>query len=188
MGFADATTESGMEENNNRFTYAAVWEDVNRDGLPDLYVANDYGRNNLYLQEKSGGGTARFRDVAAAAGLDSGAFGMSAATADVNRDGWPDLHLGAMFSSAGSRITSQQQFRAGAAEAVRGEFQRMAAGNSLFLNKATTPLAFTDASAAAGIRVGRWSWASLFADFNNDGWQDLLVANGFMSGGVPDDL
>jgi hypothetical protein len=40
----------------------------------------------------------------------------------------------------------------------------------------------------AGVTVGRWSWGSVFADLNNDGWQDLVVANGFVTGRVPDDL
>ena len=43
-------------------------------------------------------------------------------------------------------------------------------------------------SEPAGVTVGRWSWGSVFGDLNNDGWQDLVVANGFVTGQVPDDL
>jgi hypothetical protein len=43
-------------------------------------------------------------------------------------------------------------------------------------------------SVPAGITVGRWSWASLFADIDSDSWPDLLVANGFVTGAIPDDL
>ena len=105
--------------------------DFNNDGLPDLYVANDFGRNNLYLQSRGADGKPQFRDVTDAAGLSEGAFGMSASSGDFNRDGWPDIHLGAMFSSAGSRITSQSRFRPELAKDVRDRFRRLARGNTL---------------------------------------------------------
>ncbi|MCH8922045.1 MAG: VCBS repeat-containing protein, partial [Planctomycetes bacterium] len=65
--FSDVTDQVGLEENNTRFSYAASWEDYDNDGDLDLYVANDYGRNNLYQFDKA---TGRFRDVAAEAGLE----------------------------------------------------------------------------------------------------------------------
>ena len=46
--FTDVTRESGIDENNNRYSFAAAWCDFNEDGRPELYVANDFGRNNLY--------------------------------------------------------------------------------------------------------------------------------------------
>jgi hypothetical protein len=150
-------------------------------------VANDFGRNNLFLQSRQDG-KPQFRDATEAAGLSEGAFGMSAATGDLNRDGWPDIHLGAMFSSAGSRITSQHRFRPDLPEDVRGRFRRLARGNTLFLNQADPAGRFRDVSVPAGITVGRWSWASLFADIDSDSWPDLLVANGFVTGAIPDDL
>ena len=113
---------------------------------------------------------------------------MSASSGDFNRDGWPDIHLGAMFSSAGSRITSQDRFRPELPQDVRDRFRRLARGNTLFANAMKPEGGFTDASEAAGITVGRWSWASLFADMDNDAWPDLLVANGFVTGEIPDDL
>ena len=186
--FSDATAETGLDENNHRFTYAAVWDDFNGDGLPDLYVANDYGRNNLFLQSRGPDKKPRFRDVTDAAGLSAGAFGMSASTGDFNRDGLRDIHLGAMFSSAGSRITTQDRFRPDLPQDVRDRFRRLARGNTLFANKGGPDGLFSDVSETAGITVGRWSWASLFADIDNDGWQDLMVANGFVTGEIPDDL
>jgi FG-GAP-like repeat len=188
IAFSDATAASGLDVNNRRFSYAAVWDDFNNDGRPDLYVANDFGRNNLYLQEPGADGKPRFRDATESAGLVNGAFGMSASSGDFDRDGWADIHLGAMWSSAGSRITTQQQFRPGESAEVRGRFQRLAQGNLLFRNAAQPAGGFADVSAAAGITVGRWSWASLFADVDNDSWPDLLVANGFVTGERPDDL
>lgn len=47
---------------------------------------------------------------------------------------------------------------------------------------------FQDVSLSAAVNMGRWAWASLFADLNNDGWDDLLVNNGYITGEKPDDL
>ena len=47
---------------------------------------------------------------------------------------------------------------------------------------------FTDTSEQADVTMGRWAWSSPFADINNDGWEDLLVANGFITGDNPADL
>ncbi|MDP6794800.1 MAG: VCBS repeat-containing protein, partial [Verrucomicrobiota bacterium] len=80
--FNDVTETVGLGHNNNRFSFAAAWEDYDDDGDPDLYVANDYGRNNLY---KNTGG--RFVDVAAELGIEDMSAGMSASWADFNRDG-----------------------------------------------------------------------------------------------------
>jgi hypothetical protein len=118
--------------------------------------------------------------------LSGGAFGMSAAFGDYDRDGRMDIHLGAMFSSAGSRITTQRQFMPGKPEEVRARFRHMARGNSLFQNAGGG--AFKDVSVEANITYGRWAWASLFFDLNNDGWEDILVANGFVTGDLLDDL
>lgn len=186
LTFTDATAATGLDENNHRYSYAAVWDDLNGDGRPDLYVANDFGRNNLYLQQAGPDGSFRFRDTALDAGLGGGAFGMSASTGDFNRDGIPDIHLGAMWSSAGHRVTRADPFRKGDTAEHRERYFQLARGNSLFAG--TGGGKFNDISDSAGIRLGRWSWSCLFADANNDGWEDILVANGFMTGEIPDDL
>ena len=51
--FVDATAEAGLDENNSRFSFAAAWGDYDDDGWPDLLVANDFGRKNLYHNEGS---------------------------------------------------------------------------------------------------------------------------------------
>ncbi len=173
--FDDVTTETGLNQNNQRFSYAASWEDFDNDGDPDLYVANDFGRNSLFRND---GG--RFTDIAAQAGVEDLSAGMSVSWGDFNRDGWMDLYVGNMFSSAGNRIAFQRRYRDG--QDASG-FQRHARGNSLFANQGDGT--FLDVSEEAGVTLGRWAWSSNFMDFNNDGWEDLLVANGMVTG-TPD--
>jgi len=179
--FTDVTAESGLDENNTRWSYAAAFEDYDNDGDQDLYVANDFGRNNLYRND---GG--RFRDVAAQSGAEDRSFGMSAAWGDFNRDGWIDLHVGNMFSSAGNRVTYQRNFKPGIPREMAEAYQYLARGNSTFQNLGGGT--FADVSVESNATMGRWAWSSLFLDANNDGWEDVFVCNGYLTNREPDDL
>jgi hypothetical protein len=173
--FEDVTEAVGLEMNNRRFSYAAAWEDYDNDGDLDLYVANDFGRNNLYRNDRG-----RFVDVAASAGVEDIAAGMSVSWGDYNRDGQMDLYVGNMFSSAGLRITYQREFKEGVSDSTRALYQHHARGNSLF--ESAGDGTFRDVSFEAGVTMGRWAWSSNFVDINNDGWEDLVVANGMVTG------
>jgi hypothetical protein len=179
--FADATAGSGFDENNRRWSFAASWEDYDNDGDQDLYVANDYGRDNLYRNE---GGT--FVDVSDFARIEDAGAGMSVTWADYDRDGWMDVYISNMFSSAGKRVTAQQRFKQDAGKSIRARYRRLARGNTLLKNLGDG--SFRDVSGDAGVEMGRWAWSSVFLDFNNDGWEDLLVANGYLTGEDPADL
>ena len=179
--FSYVTKEAGLDENNRRFSYAASWEDYDNDGDLDLYIANDFGRNNLFRND---GG--RFKDVAKEAGVEDVSAGMSITWGDYNNDGWMDIYISNMFSSAGNRIAFQRKFQSDATGETKKLFQRHARGNSLFENAKDGT--FRDVSVEAGVTMGRWAWGSRFIDINNDGWQDLLVGNGFLTQGKADDL
>jgi len=178
--FQDVTRAVGLDANNTRWSFAASWEDYDDDGDPDLYVANDFGRNSLYRND---GG--RFVDVAADAGVEDSASGMSASWGDFDRDGLMDIYVANMWSSAGGRVAYQRKFKDGDDDA-RPALQRFARGNSLFRNLGNGT--FRDVSVDAGVTLGRWAWGSLFSDLNNDGWEDLVVTNGFITGPDPHDL
>ncbi len=181
--FTDTTAASGLDQDNTRWSFSAAWDDVDNDGDPDLYVANDYGRNCLYRNEAGPGVAAKFRNIAGAAGAEDPASGMSAAWGDYDRDGWMDLYIGNMFSSAGSRITRQAQFKPHLDSGLRRTFQHFARGNTLLRNLARPDQpGFEDTSVAAAVTIGRWAWSSNFVDLNNDGWEDIVVANGYLTG------
>ncbi len=184
--FEDATAAAGLDENNRRWSYAASWEDFDNDGDQDLYVANDFGRNNLYRND--GGpepGRRVFVDIAAEANAEDSASGMSVSWGDYDRDGLMDLHVGNMWSSAGRRIVAQEKFKPEISGELRDTFKRFARGNTLMRNAGGK---FDDVSESAGITMGRWAWSAPFVDIDNDGWEDLVVANGYITGGGSGDL
>ena len=170
--FSDATAESGLDVNNTRYSYACSWADFDLDGDSDLYVANDFGRNNLYLNRNG-----KFIDVAGSQGVEDMSAGMSVTWGDYNNDGRPDPYISNMFSSAGNRITYQRKFRSGVEQEIEA-FRRHARGNSLFANIGS---GFTDVSENAEVTMARWAWGAKFVDLNNDGWEDIYVANGFIT-------
>ncbi len=179
--FSDVTDEVNLSENNHRYSYAAVFEDYDDDGDMDLYVANDFGRNNLYRND---GG--RFKDVAAEAGVEDQSFGMSASFGDYNRDGRMDLYVGNMFSAAGNRVTYQRMFKSDLADAAKEQLRYLARGNSMFQNLGGGK--FADTSVETGTTFGRWAWSSFFVDMNNDGFEDVMVCNGYLTNTLNDDL
>ena len=179
--FRDVTEEVGLDANNGRFSFAAAWEDYDNDGDQDLYVANDFGRNNLYRND---GG--RFTDVAREAGVEDIAASMGVAWADYDGDGWMDLYVSNMDSGAGKRIAFQERFQADADAGLLDELRRHARGNSLFRNRGDG--SFEDLGEELAVTHGLWAWGSVFTDFGNDGRPDLYVPNGFLTNRRDDDL
>jgi hypothetical protein len=186
LRFEDVTVASGLDVNNRRFSFAASWADYDADGDPDLYVANDFGRNNLYRNDAAPDGKRIFRDVAAEAGVEDISAGMGASWGDYDGDGALDLYVSNMFSSAGLRVAYQRRFREGESAGTLDEFRRHARGNSLF--RARGDGAFDDVTLASGASMGRWSWGAQFADLDHDGTLDLYVPNGFITNEDPEDL
>ena len=170
--FTDVTEEVGLATNTHH-SFAAAWEDFDNDGDQDLYVANDYGANNLYRNDD---GT--FREITSHAAAIDDAQGMSAAWGDYDQDGLMDVYVSNMFSAAGSRITHLERFRTDSLE-ERRRYQRWARGNTLLRNQGDGT--FDDVSGPAAVTMGRWAWGSNFVDINNDGREDLVVANGYLT-------
>jgi tetratricopeptide (TPR) repeat protein len=179
--FHDVTVESGLDKNNTRYSFCCGWSDYDRNGWPDLYVVNDFGRKNLY--RNNGNGT--FTDIAPQAGVEDVGAGMSVSWLDYDRDGAQDLYVANMWTAAGVRVSMQENFKPASAAQVRELYQKHAMGNSLLRNSGQS---FTDQTAASGAGMGRWSWSSDAIDFDHDGFSDLYITNGMVSGPVHNDL
>ena len=179
--FHDATKQSGMDQNNTRYSFTCVWGDYDGDNWPDLYVVNDFGRKNLYHNNRDG----TFTDVAKQAAVEDIGAGMSGAWIDFDNDGRDDLYVANMWTAAGIRVSEQDIFQQNAGSEVRALYQQHAMGNYFYQNKGAT---FEDASMRSGTMMGRWSWSSDAWDFNHDGFPDIYIANGFISGSTPEDL
>jgi tetratricopeptide (TPR) repeat protein len=173
--FGDATAASGLNQNNTRYSFCCGWSDYNRDSWPDLYVVNDFGRKNLY--RNNGDGT--FADVAPQAAAEDIGAGMSVSWLDYDNDGAHDLYVANMWTAAGKRVSMQENFKRDSTREVRALYQKHAMGNSLLHNRGT---AFDEATNFAGVGMGRWSWSSDAFDFDHDGFLDLYIANGMVSG------
>jgi len=179
--FRDVTTESGLNQNNTRYSFCCAWSDYNRDGWPDLYVVNDFGRKNLY--RNNGDGT--FTDVAPQAAVEDIGAGMSVSWLDYDNDGAEDLYVANMWTAAGERISTQSIFKKTSSNEVRSLYQKHAMGNSLLRNRDTK---FENSTQQSGTGMGRWSWSSDSFDFDHDGFADLYVTNGMVSGLSRQDL
>jgi tetratricopeptide (TPR) repeat protein len=180
--FRDVTAGTGLDKNNTRFSFCCGWSDYNRDGWPDLYVVNDFGRKNLY--RNNGDGT--FTDVAAQVGVEDVGAGMGISWFDYDNDGVEDLYVADMWTAAGERISTQPPFQRSAPEKVRALYRKHAMGNSLFHRDSHG--GFADVTRSAGVGMGRWAWSTDAWDFDHDGFADLYIANGMLSGPLREDL
>ena len=179
--FEDCTAETGMNENNDRFSFAPAWCDFNEDGWPDLYVANDFGRKNLYVNHQG-----RFSDRAAAAGVEDIGPGMSAAWFDHNGDGRADLYVANMWTDAGQRIIQDANFAPVNAPETHDAYRRHTMGNSLFQNRGDGK--FDDVTMQQRVEFGRWAWGADGHDLDNDGKPEIFVTCGMLTNESETDL
>jgi tetratricopeptide (TPR) repeat protein len=174
--FEDRTEATGLNIENDRYSFACSWGDSNADGWPDLYVVNDFGRNNLY--RNNGNGT--FTAASSESKVDEAGAGMSACWLDFDNDGKQDIYAAGMWVAAGMRVFEDSHFHGGEPENVRSLYRRHMAGNSLYRNQGDGT--FQNVAPHAGVEMGRWSWSTDAWDFDHDGYPDLYVANGYISG------
>lgn len=180
--FVETTEASGLDLNNNRYSFSCAWGDSNGNGSPDLFVANDFGSSQLY--RNNGDGT--FKDVSAEAHIESVGAGMGCCWSDFDNDGHQDIYVPSMWEAAGQRVSEQPQFHQNAPPHIRELYQRHARGNALYRNQGDGT--FRNIGNPAAVEMGRWSWSSDFWDWDHDGYSDLYVTNGYLTGPLDDEL
>jgi len=164
--FENVTEKVGL--NSGLWTLAVGAGDLNNDGWPDLYAANDFGPDELYLNTGATECPPRFRlviDPRGHPGIGNDWWkGMNVDMADVNNDGYLDIYVSNVFER---RYKTDE-------------------GNMLWLNCADAGCpggrGFRNIAKESGTMDGGWGWGCKFADFNNDGFLDLFALNGFVTG------
>lgn len=180
--FIETTEASGLNANNNRYSFACAWGDSNGNGFPDLFVANDFGSSQLYRNNGEG----KLEDVSEEAHIESVGAGMGCCWADFDNDGHQDIYVPSMWEASGQRVSHQPQFHRNASEGIRELYQRHARGNALYRNRGDGT--FQNVGNSAAVEMGRWSWSSDFWDWDHDGHSDLYVSNGYLTGPEDDEL
>ncbi|MBS0000701.1 MAG: CRTAC1 family protein [Cyclobacteriaceae bacterium] len=178
--FIDITTEAGIYSSIIGFAHGVSAGDINNDGWEDLYVSNDFFEHDyIYLNN----GDKTFREVTKSATRHISYFSMGNDMADFNNDGLLDVMVLDMVAEDNRRLKENlggmKDHRFSVALKLGYHYQYMF--NVLHLNNSNDPngeLSFSEIGQLAGVSTTDWSWAPLFADFDNDGWKDLYITNG----------
>ncbi|MFY0653074.1 MAG: VCBS repeat-containing protein [Cyclobacteriaceae bacterium] len=173
--FVDITDFSGIIDHAHGFAHSAGVGDFNNDGLSDIFVSNDFTEHDfLYINN----GDKTFTESAKKFFKHLSNYSMGNDVADFNNDGQMDIVVVDMVAEDNKR----QKENMGGMQ--RNEFMKLLdigyhyqyMFNMLHMNTGNS--SFSDIAHLAGISNTDWSWAPLFADFDNDGWKDLYITNG----------
>ncbi len=173
--FRDVTKETGINSSEIGYGLGVVVTDVNLDGLPDMYIGNDFHEND-YLYINLGNG--RFSEEMTQRMLHTSQYSMGVDAADINNDAFPEIVSMDMLPrdpyilkrSLGEDAYDIFKMK------VRYGYSHQYTRNNLQLNLGDGY--FSETGMYAGIHATDWSWAPLWMDFNHDGLKDLFVSNG----------
>lgn len=175
--FRNVTMASGLSETGLSYGLGASIADFNGDGFPDIYLGNDYSAPD-YLYINNGDGT--FRDKIQESIGHTSLYTMGVDAADINRDGKLDLISLDMLPEDNKRqklLFTPENYEHYSLFLKAGLHHQLMR-NMLQLNMGDGT--FSEIGQLAGLSATDWSWAPLFADFDNDGFTDLFVSNGFL--------
>ena len=173
--FIDATQSAGIYRFIIGYGLGIAVSDINLDGWPDIYIGNDFHENDyLYINQKNG----TFKEVLQDVTTHTSQFSMGVDVADITNDAWPEIISMDMLPedpyilkrSLGEDEYNLFHFK------IKHGYHPQFARNTLQLNKGNG--VFSEIGMYSGVHATDWSWASLFVDFNNDGWKDLFISNG----------
>jgi hypothetical protein len=199
--FTDITHKAGISSSSLTYGLSAGIADINGDGWADIYISNDYAvPDYLYINNHDG----TFTDQLQTCLGHNSQFSMGNDIADINNDALPDIYTLDMLPEDNHRQKllfapdNYEKFELN----LRSGFYYQYMRNMLQLNIGSLPpslptsregetssppaggggpgAAFSEIGQLAGVSNTDWSWAPLLADYNNDGWKDLLVTNGYL--------
>ena len=172
--FSDVSKEAGIIIEG--FGLGATVCDIDRNGLPDVYVSNDFLTNDiLYINN----GNSTFTDKISEYVRHQSYNGMGSSIADINNDGLSDIIVLDMMPQDNKRLKqtmgyfSYDKFAMDKGFGYVPQFVR----NTLQLNNGNGT--FSEIGQLAGIHSTDWSWSPLVADFDNDGFKDIFITNGY---------
>lgn len=176
--FTNVSKEAGITIEG--WGHAVCISDINQDGWPDIYVSNDFVSNDLlYINNKNGS----FTNQLGAYFKHTGWNAMGTDMVDINNDGLPDIVSLEMLPEDNLRkkrmLSGNEYYNYYNSEKFGYEHQYVR--NVLQLNQGMSPLGhpvFSEIGYLAGIYQTDWSWCPLVADFDNDGYRDMVITNG----------
>ncbi|MEO0734320.1 MAG: VCBS repeat-containing protein, partial [Bacteroidota bacterium] len=177
LRFVDVTEAAGLNGSALSYGLGLAISDLDDDGDPDFYVSNDYEVPD-YLYYNNGDGT--FTDRLGEMMGHTSHFSMGSDIADVNKDGKPDIFTLDMLPEDNYRrqLLTPDDNRSKLELNLASGFHYQTMRNMLHLNQGEA--GYAEIGRLAGVATTDWSWSALFADFDNDGWQDLHVTNGYV--------
>lgn len=175
--FTDVSDKAGLAGSPLTYGLGAGIADVNGDGRPDIYISSDYSAPD-YLYINNGDGT--FTDKLQQSIGHTSLYSMGNDVSDINNDGLPDIFALDMLPEDNHRQKllispdNYERFDMFVRAGLHYQYMR----NMLHVNNGDGT--FSEVGQLTGISNTDWSWAPLFADYDNDGWKDLFVSNGFL--------
>ena len=188
--FTNVTRQAGILVEG--FGLGITVSDINLDGWPDIYITNDYLTNDLlYINNQDG----TFTNQVAHYLRHQSYSAMGSDVVDINNDGLSDIIALDMLPE--TNLRQKQMLGANNYTTYRNNdrygFQHQYVRNTMQLNNGPTPpappfeggrgmtggVSFSEIGQLAGVHQTDWSWTPLVADFDNDGWRDLIITNGF---------
>ncbi len=177
--FVDVSQQAGIV--NDGFSLGLTITDINRDGWPDVYVANDHLSNDiLYINQQDG----TFRNQAPELIRNQSYFSMGVFAKDVDNNGLTDIFTLDMLPESNERRKNMAmamnlaRFQLAQEFGYQAQFMKNTLQLNLGVDRQGQPV-FAEVAQLAGIQDTDWSWGSVIADFDLDGDNDIIVANGY---------